>query len=1197
MKLLMKLRSNTKATTSLTLALLFSISPTILADDPNWARGYIGNPSFKINDDPDLQDRIRKVEVTKAAFEQSQAKLNRQQTQVNNLQKKKQGLAQEISKLTTDISKAITEKSKSEDELKKNKNQIQSIQSNLTNAKDKLAKKELELTQANGTLSNKKQKLEKQEAACVATPAPACTKKIEELKQDIAVYESQIAQLKKQAGNLTEKVANIQKNLTATENKIAGLKKEINALDTQITNKNKKVVESKKELAASTNQLNVASNQLNTLKRETKNLAAALDIAQLDRQKFRERIIARVLDANSKGGNEGSLDGESDGRFLSNRLGTHYGSRDGESDGLIDGTRDGRERQRDIGYQEGQHDGAARALQAGTEAGTREGTYAGNIDAAKRVATVDGTNRANSSDAASVGADQGSQAGIQRAIQTGNQIGTKNGEQEAIKKFESRSLETKSVQGSFAGSFSRVIPSFPVDHRGRNFNPEGGFARKIVELAFKDGYKNRYRNRLRSTYETVVPRIYNDSYTASYQNNYDDSYGRSYPNDRQAGYDQGESDAYNRDYGVHYDSAYNHYRTEFSLRPNTSSNEYQTTYRNVESSVYQSQYESIRSAEFRRVEANTFNTNIAAQTEIFRAKRHAAVSKVYAENSVLKYISSSIVDGGINGVAAKDGVFQPGETTFHNLVIQNFGDKEAKNVVVIMENGEKSTIASIPAKSTTTVKGASKSKVSGGLASADTKILSVYSPVTAEAAIQGRHYANIAQGKVNSGDTKSHRVAYPLALTGLSTNGTLIIGKSNTMSVNLLNNSKRNYTGEIKIEVGTDAKSKIITKEFNSVSALNTSVALKDSVVNVSNEADIYSPITFKAKVTKNGVTLGVLDRNLVTMAKAPYVEKSGKPVVVANSDQSARDLVDLLATMGGLQGASVLDTSLRTLNNSPLSKGVNGKTLLLLEKGAVKDIDGMLKKSSSTSVVLIDELQNGFNGIKSISTFKDAEDFDFNVSGVSTSTKVIFANPMRASGLKTAVPVLSSDIKSYKKYLALAELMKLSNDQILKKIESSVSKNSFFASSTADKQLLQMGMIRGIDETMRINKHYDLSGSGLGREKEIANLLKEDDSLFHNRLGKLVDGKTRDKNVSLFLFAHDFYYTMRNALKFYDPIEDRVKFAIQNRMFGALFISAALKDVDKSYKDLKKYDKNLYKKVSANKGLHAPFAMAEERD
>ncbi|ATH07649.1 hypothetical protein BIY24_06735 [Halobacteriovorax marinus] len=1198
MKQLMGPGNKSKIATSITLALLLSISPKILADNnPNWARGYIGNLNFRLNQDEDLSQRIRRVEVAKTALNQAQQREKAKKQNVNNLKTKKQEANQEVTKLGNQISKAITEQGNLKKEITKNEQALPNAERLQAQADNKVNKKTKEVKDLEQTLTKKKQRLDKQSQACEAEPTPACKKKVAELKQDVEVYTQSVAKAQKQLENLSENAKQEKKKVNQLKKKIAEQKAQVEKLGAEIATKNQKLVQSKASLKDLTQKLKVAQAELTKLQNETKNLSNALNIAQLDKEKFRERLIARVLDANKKGANEGSLDGESDGRYLSNRLGTHYGSRDGENDGINEGTRAGRERQRDIGYQEGQHDGAARAEQEGTAAGTIEGTYAGNVDAATKTGQVDGANRAQASDAAVVGANQGSAAGMQRAIRTGDQIGTENGKNEAIKKFETRKLDSKEVNGSFAGSFARVIPAFPSEHQGRNFNPQGGFARKIVEQAFKDGYKKRYRARLRSTYETVIPRIYNDTYTASYNNNYDVHYNRAYPSDRQAGYEQGQSDAYNRDYGVHYDNAYNRFRTQFSITPNTSAPEYQSTYARVENNVYESEYESIRATEYRRVETNTFNTNIAEQTEIFRKKKFESVSKIYSENPVLKFVSSSITDGGINGVAAKDGVFQPGETTYHDVVIQNFGDTEAKNVVVVMENGAKSTIASIPAKSITKVKGASKSTVNASLGKTDTKVVNVYLPLNAQADIQGRHYANLAQGKLNSGDRKSNRVNYPLALSSLSTNGTIIIGKNNSLSVKLSNNSKRSYQGELKLDITSNARSKVITKGFNSLTKLDRSTQLNDSVVNVSDEADIYTPITFNVKVSKNGVTLGVLDRALTTMAKAPYVEKAGKPVVVANSDYAANDLVDLLATMGGLQGASVLDTSLRSLNKTPLANGVKGKTLLLLEKGAIKDIDGMLKKSANTSVVLIDELQNGFGGIKSISTFKDAESFNFNVAGVDTNTKMIFANPLRASGLKTAVPVLASDIRSYKKYLALAELMKLSNDQILKKIESNVNKSSFFASSTANKQLMQMGIIRGIDETMRINKHYDLSGSGLGRDKDIANLLKDDKSLFHNRLGDLVDGKTRDSNVSLFLFAHDFYYTMRNALKFYDPIEDRVKFAIQNRMFGALFISAALKEVDKSYKALKKYDKKLYKQVSNNKGIHAPFEMAEERE
>ncbi|OUR97164.1 hypothetical protein A9Q84_12620 [Halobacteriovorax marinus] len=1195
----LKFKSKTRLATSLSLALLFSISPTVLAN-PDWARSYVGNLSFRLTEDPGLQTKVQSVTIAQNEFTSITAKVTAQDNATKKLRDEHKAIKKKIRKLSDELTNSITKKGKLQQEKTAKVATLPGLQTEVDMAKAAVSQKDSVLKQSQAKLVKQEQKLAGLETSCAATPTAQCQKKIKRTKTAIAA--TKVTVKANQDALTTAKTFKATKvaNLKAANKVVTKLTKKIADLDTAITTKNAQVQVLKTQETQKAAQVNIATTTLKTLKKKQDRKQVKLTDAKKLVKKYRDRLISRVLAVNKTGAQEGALDGEGDGRILSNRLGSYHGSRDGDFDGEVDGIREGKQRSHAAGYRTGQVDGSTRAEREGQEDGQIDGTEQGNIDAATRIGKVDGRERAQNSNAATLGNSQGETAGHQRAEDTGRRDGTKTGEAQAIQQFESKSLKPITLDGQFAGSFARIIPAYPTQHRGRNFNPSASYNRKIVKQAFRDGYKRRYKRRQQATYEATISRVYNVIYDDNYNDSYDEFYNRPYPAHRQAGYDQGERAAYNRDYQGHYDNSYNDFRTQFSMSPNRNSNEFKVTYSRVENSTYESVFESIRSAHYRTAEVRTFEANIARQTELFRTSRHAAVSKIYNEKPVLKFISSSITDAGINGVAGRDGIFQPGETTVHDIVVKNFGKVAAKNVKVVMENGAKFVVPSIAAGSIVKVKGVAKSQVASAPAGRiDTKILTAYAPLSAEAKIQGRHYANPSQGKINVGDTKKNKIQFPFNLSRLNTAGTLIIGEANSLNVAMTNGSSRAYTGDIKISLEVNANTNIITKNFNPVTkiASKKTISLTDATLLINDESDIYTPLTFRARVSKKGVTLGYLNSPLTSMAKAPFIAKNGKPIVVVNSDASARDLVDLLATMGGLKGASVLDTSLPTRNRAPLANGVKGKTLLVLEKAAIKSIDGMLNKSENTVMILIDELQNGYTGLKSIKTFRDAEAFNYDVAGVSKNTKVIFANPMRVGGLKSAVPALIADINSYKKYLSLANLMKLSNDQILGKIESEVTKTNFFSADTAKRQLIQMANIRAIDEVMRINKHYKLSGEGLSRDKDIADLVKDDKSLLHNRLGKLVDGKTRDKNVSLFLFAYDFYYTMRNALKHYDPIEDRIKFAVQNRMFGTLFSSGALKKVKKSYKALKKYDKKLYKKVTGLKGLHAPFEMADEGD
>lgn len=610
------------------------------------------------------------------------------------------------------------------------------------------------------------------------------------------------------------------------------------------------------------------------------------------------------------------VDGNSDGQDLARKLGMSEGDRDGSTDGHRDGTRDGMTRAYNIGYNQGDIDGAARARSEGEVNGTREGTIQGNIDAARIEGAQAGESRANSSDASSVGAASGEKDGLARADRQGKKDGEATGQAQGIKKHESSELKSSEVAGEFAGAFSRQVPSFPREVRGHSYRDSTNqYKREIVNLAYSDGYRAEYRRSIRMEFERSIARIYDDAYDAGYRYQYDDTFNRPYDSERDRGYGDGESNAFSRDYTGVFNQFFANFRTQFSSSPNRSAGEYQSTFNQVEGNTYARVYEDIRSASYNRAEEDTYASNIAKKTEEYRAARFAAVDKLYKEHAVVKFEGSEEFDTGTNGVAGLDGVVMPGEDLTYNVVVKNFGDVPAKNVSVTLSNGAQFKIASIPAKSTTKVKGAAKSKAVNARIGGSEKVeIFVSSNLETNDAVEARHFENSRQSIVGS-DSHTHRLAYPLELSSLKTSATPILGGTTGLQIQVTNKSKRSHQGKIDVVLSDNAPSKIVSKEFASLSKIDSSASLSDARITTNDEDNAYRSISIGAKIVQNGVTIGVLDNALNTMIKAKFNDVKGKPVIIADSNTSSRELLNILSEFGGLKGAGVVDVSLRSEN------------------------------------------------------------------------------------------------------------------------------------------------------------------------------------------------------------------------------------------------------------------------------------------
>ena len=993
---------------------------------------------------------------------------------------------------------------------------------------------------------------------------------------------AEAASLKNVKATLVAKLEELKKTPEVNAEAINAVQKEIESLDAQIVEKNKQAGQAKLELGPVNVRLDQVRNDFNLAGRKAEDARQRMQIAARQRDEYRDELVLAIKKINNEGARVGQSDGSMDGADMSYRLGNDRGNVDGQNDGLSQGTVDGQDRFYRRGAEQGERDGSARARINGQKDGTNEGTANGNSSAGNREGRIAGIKRADGSNAAQVGIDQGKKAGMERAVSTGKVDGRNNGEAETTRKLESGELKSINLDGTFAGSFQRRSPDYPGDFNGPNYKPNINHSKDIMRRAFADGYVFTYRQYTRFEFQRRIDTDYNQRYDVSYKGAYDSAVNRDYP----AYYDQGrrEADAraYNRDYPLVKAEAYRIAFAQFDASPNRSSTEFKSSYTGSEASAYAQRYEDIRSANFDKTELDTFNGNIAAQTEIYRQKRIAEVTAVYNSNAVLQFVSSEMLDGGIKGVALLDGVFQPGETTNHNVVLRNFGFKDAANLSVILEGGQSVKLPSIPARSIVTIKGAVQGSVNTALSTVYRSALRVVSPLTSGDAVEGRHFDKINNSILKDADQKTVRVAYPLALSGLSLESQLLKGSKNKLRIALTNNSKREYKGELKIKLETNSQNPIITKDFGVVGSLQSTVNLSDAEILVDAEQDAYRDLAISARVEQNGVVIGVLPQDFVTMAKAQFADKGKVPVLVANTDAQLNDFLDALQAMGGSEKVSILDLSLQSLNAGTIANGLSQKVLVVLDDSSstsMKSLNAFLGKSKSSTFLLVDDSNAGLKNIQSIGSMKDASKLLFG------KRSVHFTNPHRATGVLKSSALMQSSLRGFTSDLALAQSLALTPAELLAEIKAKVTPENF----NTPNDTIKVYSLKALSEVLAINVAYDESGGIFSRDKKWAKMIEEDGSLFHNALKAASAGDVVVSKLPFVLSAIAMKETLSSAMSRGDGIYRDMKLKIQNATNGVL------KDMEDSFeKSLKKNFKETYNKAYANKAVHNPFYIPE---
>lgn len=1162
---------------------------TILLSSPlaqaRWQDDFIGNPSFKLNDDLNLSNLKREVSRLERLYHSKQELTDREVKRLNEAVKSLSLMERAISQIETEIANHATEISTNRVEIGKLKNSNKQFSKALKSKKEEIDKKNNQIESTKKNIKTLQATLKKVQAECQTAPTDQCSQKISSIKLNIKNKSTLRDQLVVQLASLIKTRDKIQSNLTKNTAVISRLEKRSSSLEIANQKKIQQNIKNKKDIIPLKRDVENRRSIVQKVERESNRAKNILIGAQKGHDQYRQDLIKRILIVNDQGVLRATEDAYDDGYELAYRLGKSYGERDGLEDGISEGTNDGMRRDYNKGYAEGLILGKADAQTEGKQNGERDGRIQGNKLAAIEQAKVDAFEAAKLSDAKAKGLREGLIAGNELALKEGNVDGSDLGMKEAIKEKESQKLKKISLPGQFAGAFTKVIPKMPLNYRGKAYNPHKDFKRKVVEKSYRDGYEFKYSDEIQRSYYKNVPNIYESVYEDVYNENYQKKYELTYDEEISRGRSAGHKKAYGDHYTGYYQNAYQEKMEYYRRSPLKNSSEYKEQYKVTYKSAYEKEYEILKDKVFAQEKNRVYQLKYPIYLEQSRVKRKSDVLDIYQKHAVLKYENHSFIDGGVNKVGQRDGIVMPNEALYLNMTISNFGNVPAKNIEVKVGANKSYTIAEIPGGSSVTVKGAAKDRAPGRLGTSFISNVTVRYPLTAETKIQGLYHE---RGDVLKSSIRgSFNVLYPLTVKDLSISGDLIVGKEKLVKATVSSRAIRSYKGkiEIKLEASLDG---MVKSSFNDLQSLSKSAALDGASILVSDKKDAYQDLYLQAKVYKDGVLLGQDEQQLKVIAKEGFSMKDSGVVALVNGNDRNSDIYHLIEQLGGVSRVAVLDTSLSS-NQSVLEKGLTKAKVFTNSKNSLVSLDKIMLKAKDSSFVYLNDDKNFKDSSSKMKALKSSKWLSFKYGNEKKDIQTILLNKRLNKQLSSSSILLVSDSSDIVDLKTLSSLFSKTNDELIEGLRK-IGDESYFHTNDQIQKRIQVAMIRSIHENHNINQAYLASGSVVSRDKDIARIVQRDKNLFHNKLGKIVKKSVKVANIGLYLFAYNYYYVMKSATSSWKPTSKDFTMAITNRLYGALFIDGALEDVKDGHKKLKSHSRSLYNKVDKNQGLHAPF-------
>ncbi len=1162
-----------------TLAMLLSFaSGPAFADVPRpaWAKEFYGPLTFRLLDDSVYAEKQNILTGLQTELTTTRALY---QSKVQTLDQKNAAKAAKVTELNT----TRTSLEAKNDKLDKNIAEIQTATALVTAAENAIAAgtsnirvKENELITLNNSLNPLKDqfaeatatKNEKQAAydaalsACQASGNTACSDAstvivakhfLDQAKERLQYLGEQVAHYDQLVHDAQTSIANSQASIatsqTAKEQKtarIAALTTENNTLRTDIPLLITKVGDITHALDLLTTETTALSADVTRIA----NIVSQQEVGMANEQnlfkKLEDQLIEDVLSANRMGYAKSRDDGQRDGIEVARLVGDDLGNRNGQAEGLARGTADGRAREYARGKEQGEKEGAVKGHDDGLAQGDQRGREEGHQLAGTKEGEAAGIARAEASDAAAVGRRLGLQEGVQQAQVEGERRGRGAGEAEAIQQMENRPLASEVVRGPFAGTFANKanLPAFP-GARGTYRNDESGHSRRIIRLAYIAGYSVGYDRAAEEIYYANIEAVYTEAYNRSYQTTYTAAVNQAYPDAFRQGKDEQYAKSYKREYDIAYAQTFAAARADGLARPDRNSAIYKNAYKAKETAAFEARYQQIKTQSETTAARETFNQNIAAETEKARQRRLQEVIAIYQRFPIVKFQSGNLTDIGNELVGVNDNIYMPGESIAHNVTLTNYSDVTAKGISLITGAGEKFTLPELAARSTVTVLGGGKSVLDpkAKLGKAYTVTAALKMDLTSqETAIQGRYFESTAQGILKAQVSAQVTAQLPVQITGLALSNPLILNHPTQVVAQLQNISSRTIGGPITVNLDSSAGRGIFTQTYANLDTLAAQATLNQAEVLINRPEMIFQELDFSLSIYKNGVLLGTIANAARDYVKAPFTDLPGRPVVVLNSTtRFSRDFFkDIADDLGGADKISILDLAGGEFHQNILDHQMAGKTIYVINdrgNSLVPSLDKVLNtKNMMLAFVSNDSNRGALEEARGrLPYLVNATQSPFDLDG--QVVQIVSTSPEVVTDLTGTASLIEVDTQNLAVVSKLEGVLKLSADELLNEIGHKVTADSYFKTEAETKMLLKVAGLRNLEEAETLADVYDRSKGTRHflffklRDKNYLNRVKEDPNLFVNRMKAKLDQVPQNEKVGVALAAYAVQNSSDEAL------------------------------------------------------------------
>jgi hypothetical protein len=930
------------------------VGQNVFANNPPWARDYIGQVKFKLTDDNRLNNLKNEWKNIEAKFIELDTNFQKEDKKLKRLNNTSQEL-QEAIRTNQQL-------------LRKNKQEIDRLASAMVDGQAKLDQVVVNLAKKNEALAKKSAELAAAEAKITAQAAveKAITDQMKPIKDRLDTKKREKNQLVKtciQSGKSKEEcqklpeVLAINKEMNTIRQELKPLQQKLDA-EKLITQKlvaakqavSKEVVRVQGDVTRLSQKAKTQGDRLAQQKiKRDKLKAGQADIRKLvdsDKQKktgidaqvpaqrqmvtqlkqaltvlsnknataeqsfraYRQRLIAQILEANNLGAAESAADADVEGTEIAKITGGRFGLNDGRFQGLKAGERDGRKRDYERGLAQGRLEGKKDGERDGRVKGKETGLARAYKKVGKQEGDKAGINRANKSDASSVGKAQGDRDGTAKAKTDGQSIGFEQAEGQVIREYEQKSLKDMTLQGPYAVQYNRNLPPFPGVNR-KYFNPTPNFRKNLLKSAYLEGYRVVYNGEVRRSYDLKVASFYDKAFTRGYEESYSQSYNLNYADS----FERGKSESYPSAYQSGYDQGFAAANEEFfqsgQRNPNRSSKEYKDAFKLADGLAYDKQYEKIRSASYDENKKKTYDRLIQGEISKNKAIRVRSARKTYQDHAVIKVESINTVDAGINGVGQFDQISQPGEGQSVEVVIANFGQKATKKLSIIVD-GKSFNLPSIPAGSKVLAKGHAQYLVpsNAGIGSSVNTMISVAADIQASDSLVKRHFSSASLVKQQKLD---YTIKYPVVLGALFLQTPVLIGESLNLGLDLSNISSKTLSDQLSIKMDTNHGSNLIVQALPQINRLQGTRTVSGAKLKVSDASKVLEDLVIDITLTQKGVVIGKMTSRPFVIKKVNAISKSKVILAIDSDSNTDRMRAKRVLAQKGLNAYDLYDVSL----------------------------------------------------------------------------------------------------------------------------------------------------------------------------------------------------------------------------------------------------------------------------------------------